>query len=168
MKQIDISTPKYPNTFALVDDGDFAELSKHKWSTTKNGNAFYAKRSFGKQPRKAILMHRVVMDAPKGQETDHQNGNGLDNRRINLRLCTHSQNIRNSRKQRDTISIYKGVSNHKGKVYNGKRYAENWEVRIGYNKKRVHIGNFDSEIEAAKAYDKKAVELFGSFARTNF
>ena len=104
-------------------------------------------------------MHRVIMDAPKGMHVDHINGNGLDNRRENLRLCTNSQNHMNRKTHRDSSSKYKGVSWNKR---NSK-----WQAYIGSGIKRKNLGYFASESDAAKAYDIKAKECFGEFARLN-
>ena len=103
-------------------------------------------------------MHRLIMDAQERQEIDHADGNGLNNQKDNLRFCTHSQNHMN-RKPTKGSSKYKGVSWHKA--------AKKWNARITLNKKTVSIGYFDSEIIAAKAYDEKAIELFGEFAKLN-
>ncbi len=162
MKRIDISTSKYPNTYALVDDEDFEELSKYKWHAEYDRNCWYVKANFpptGKQ-RTTIKMHQIIMGRRLGLEIDHKNGNGLDNRRsVNLRFCTHSQNCQNRQPQGGT-SKYKGVS---WKKKNGK-----WQVQIGTNGKRQYLGIFDDEIEAAKCYDRKALKIFGKFACINF
>jgi hypothetical protein len=127
-------------------------------------SGYHAYASTGNRP--AIPMHRMLLDAPKGFFVDHINGDGLDNRRENLRLCTRSENAQNQKTQhRPKTSKYKGVNKLK---YGG------WLVRIGLheNGKRVRksIGCFpkDKEIEAAKAYDEAAVRYFGEFARLNF
>ena len=105
-------------------------------------------------------MHRLILKAEKGQVCDHINHNGLDNRRKNLRLCTNSQNFGNQRKRPNKSSIYKGVCFYKR--------DSKWQVGIECNYKKYYLGRFDNEIEAAKVYDKKAAELFGEFAYTNF
>ena len=107
-------------------------------------------------------MHRQIMKAPKGMVVDHIDGNGLNNRRSNLRICTPRQNQWNRcpLKTRKQTSPFKGVQYPTGK---SRPYA-----RIQYNGKTIHIGVFDSEVEAAQAYDRKAVELFGEFAYLNF
>ena len=100
------------------------------------------------------------MNAPAGMQIDHINGNGLDNRKVNLRLCNSSQNQRNARKRKSGTSRFKGVDWHKE--------SKKWRARICVNRKRIHIGRYKSEFEAAQAYDKKAIELFGEFASLNF
>jgi hypothetical protein len=163
MKKINVSTQKYQNMFALVDDADFEWLSRWKWhahtgcGTVKNGAIFYAKgKIFLNGKMSAVYMHRLIISAEKGQEVDHVNCNGLDNTRSNLRLCTRSQNCQNTRKITPTSSIYKGVS---WDYQRGK-----WEARI----KRKRIGFYEKESDAAMEYDKKAIELYGEFARPNF
>lgn len=96
---------------------------------------------------------------PTSQEVDHINGNGLDCRRGNLRLCTKSENQRNRRPNQNGTSGYKGVGWYK--KYNC------WRVRIQVNGKKQHIGYFDNEIDAATAYDNAAKQLHGEFARLN-
>ena len=145
---------------AIVDSEDFEQLSKHKWYAQKCKNSFYALRNTkGSPTRTKEYMHRKIINAQEGQEIDHRNGNGLDNRRCNLRDCTRSQNNQNRHKTKGT-SQYKGVSWYK----NGNK----WRTEIMLNLKRYHLGYFNSEIEAAKSYDKKAKELFGEFALLNF
>ncbi len=105
-------------------------------------------------------MHRAILNAPKGLLVDHIDGNGLNNRKSNLRLCTFAQNAHNSRPRRNSSSRYKGVCWHKVK--------KKWTVSIYKGGKRTYLGYYDDEIEAALAYDRKATELFGEFAYLNF
>lgn len=106
-------------------------------------------------------MHHEVIDVPPGMVCDHIDGNGLDNRKANLRPATVSQNICNRPKtKRKTRSKYKGLEWNK--------IQRKWKVSIQCNGHKVYLGSFASEIDAAKAYDKKARELFGPFARPNF
>lgn len=152
--------PLTQNQFALVDDADFEELSKHKWYATKTKYGGFTAVRNTKDKTKSRFMHRQIMNAPKGKEVDHINHDTLDNRRCNLRVCTRSENNRNSKKMKNTSSKYKGVSWYKT--------CKNWAAKIYINKKNLHIGYFSSEVEAAKAYDKKARDHFGTFANLNF
>lgn len=95
-----------------------------------------------------------------GMVVDHIDGNGLNNQKSNLRQCTYAQNKQNSRKRKRTSSQFKGVNFHKG--------GQNWQAYITVNKKRIWLGRFNSEIEAASIYDAKARECFGEYAVTNF
>lgn len=141
---------------AIVDAKDYEWLSQHKWYASQKRNGFYACRH---SKGKVIYMHRVIMKAPQGLFVDHIDGNGLNNRRSNLRVCTVSQNHQNQR-FRGGLSRYKGVCFLKK--------INKWRANIGFDGRRMHIGCFDNEIEAAKAYDRKADELFGEFAYLNF
>ena len=91
-------------------------------------------------------------------EIDHINGNGLDYRKCNLRVCTHQQNLQNQRIQKG-VSKFKGVCWHKA--------SQKWMAKIKHNYKTIYLGVFNNEIDAAKSYNKKAKELFGEFARLN-
>jgi hypothetical protein len=149
--------PLTQGKFAIVDAEDYDRLSKYKWCAAKDGETFYAQRGSNGT---TILMHREIMHAPKGMICDHIDHNGLYNRKSNLRLCTNAQNQYNKRPKKDCASRYKGVIL--------RRDCKRWRAQIGYNRKRIHLGDFDDQMEAAMAYDDKAVELFGEFAWLNF
>ena len=143
--------------FALVDAADYYRLAKFQWyANGPTKTKFYAVR---KCDGKNVKMHRVVMNAPDHLFVDHIDHNGLNNTRTNLRLCTHAQNIYNQPSRKGT-SKFKGISRQ--------RHEKNWTARIHANNKTCHLGTFASEIDAARAYDKKAAELHGEFACLNF
>jgi len=137
----------------IVDSDDFEMLNKRPWHLNANGYVRGAVKKDGKST--TIPIHRVIMNAQKGQEIDHKNNDKLDNRKENLRFCTRSQNNANQ-SVRGKTSKYKGVFFHKKR---GK-----WASSFDYK----WIGYFDDEIEAAKAYDVKALERYGEFAKINF
>jgi hypothetical protein len=152
--------------FVMVDDEDFKLVSKYKWRLNKHfkNDARYAqcviKDECGK--RRSLVMHRMILKPEKGDKVDHINHNCLDNRRKNLRICTHQQNIMNQLPQKGRSSKYKGVvlmKNYK---------IKKWRSCIKYNGKACNLGYYKTEKEAALMYDAKAKELFGEFAYTNF
>jgi len=140
--------------YAYVDAEDYEWLSQWRWRVYGGG---YAVRW---EKRKLIFMHRQIMQPPKGKVVDHVNGNGFDNTRANMRNITPQQNSCNRSKQVGTISMYKGVDYDKR--------SDQWYARIRVHGKLLHLGYFDTEVEAARAYDRGAVELFGEFAGLNF
>jgi hypothetical protein len=146
---------------ALVDDADFEWLSQWKWCARKNHAAWYALRNSSLKTGKArtILMHREISNPPLGMETDHKDHNGLNNQRHNLRVATHAQNMYNQRKR-------KGTSRFKGVCWHRNRHKWGAHIRIGV--RRIHLGYFVSEVEAAQAYDQAARKHFGEFASLNF
>jgi len=149
--------PLTQGKFAVVDADDYEWLNKYKWCVCKSKRNCYAKR---KVKGKIVFMHRQILSAPPHLFVDHIKHNGLDNRRPNLRLCTNIQNQRNKRPNLNSKSRYKGV-------FWCKR-CKKFRAKITHERKSFHLGYFESEIEAAKAYDKKATELFGEFAYLNF
>ena len=141
---------------AFIDDDDFNKLSQYKWYLNNNG---YAARAIGKCPnQKTVLMHRQIMNTPFGLETDHKNHNRLDNQKFNLRICTGSDNRLNQIKRGK--QKYKGVRQMAG--------SEKYEARIQINDKRISLGSYNTNIEAARAYDKAAQKYHGEFAFCNF
>jgi len=147
----------------IVDDIDYVYLKEHKWFLGKNGRLRYAQRQIrdrvvlnkrGEKKCIHVSMHRVIMQAPKGVNIDHIDGDGLNNRRGNLRLSTHSQNLWNQRSKKR----FKGV------FCAGKK----WRVCITASGITHHLGSFTQEIAAAKEYDKLAKILHGEFACLNF
>lgn len=153
--------PLTQGQFALVDKEDFEELSKRKWSAkwSKNTKSYYAARSqwaVDTKKNHTIQMHRQILGHPSGMVVDHRNGDTLDNRRINLRVATHSQNSRNQKKKSGNQSGYKGVGWSKSRQY--------WEVRLRIKGKYVHMVGFSSKEKAYEAYKKAAVQLHGDFA----
>jgi len=148
--------PLTQGKLAIVDADDYDWLSKYKWYGARAGGKFYACRSI---KQRTIGMHREIMGEPKGMFIDHRDGNSLNNRKSNLRICTPAQNVLN-RGCMGGSSGYKGVSSLKK--------LNKWKAEITFKGRRIHIGHFEDEIDAAKAYDKKAKELFGEFAYLNF
>lgn len=161
MKRLKLTQGKY----TLVDDKDFEYLNQFKWAVKnpKTGVLYAIRHNkiINGSPIKGYrLLHRMIMNAPKGTEVDHKDGNGLNNQRSNLRVCTRSQNSANRPKQKNNKSGYKGVSFCKA--------YKNWVAYIQINGKGKNLGYFKTAQEAAKRYDLKASELFGEFARLNF
>lgn len=142
---------------AIVDDEDFEKLSQYKWfaHNDKNFRLWYVMRKAGS---KHLYMHRVVLNVPKDLEIDHINGDGLDNRKSNLRICTRQENTRNKRKG-------KGTSKYKGVYWNKK--VRKWHTQIVVNHRRIYLGLFEDEREAALQYDVFAEKYFGGFAKPN-
>jgi len=144
---------------ALVDDDDYSLLCSmrwHIWSQPSTNRTQYAR---SKVDRKSVFMHRFIMRPTESQEVDHINGNGLDNRRINLRLCRHGENQANRRPSRTSTSKYLGVH------WDKRRKC--WRARLTKNARCHSVGSFETEREAAVAYDVAAKLMHGEFARTN-
>lgn len=147
--------------FAIVDDKNYEWLNQYKWCAIKTKRGYRAVRSIRKNGRRInTTISRFILNAPDNLEVDHENHNTLDEQESNIRLCTRSQNNWNQLKKG-------GKSQYKG-VYLDKKRSKKWGVNIRYHGRRIYLGRFLTEIEAAKAYDAKAKELFGEFAYLNF
>jgi hypothetical protein len=162
-----IEVPLTQGKVALIDDVDYELISQHNWCANKDHhyNRWYAVSSTSRKDdpnnkQHQIKMHRLIMSATSTQQVDHVNGDGLDNRRENIRCCTKQENHFNRNKHKSGYSIYKGIS------YNKK--VNKWMARIRIDKKLLHLGYFLDEIEAAMAYDEAALKYFGEFANLNF
>ncbi|PWU04799.1 MAG: hypothetical protein C5B43_04135 [Verrucomicrobia bacterium] len=139
--------------FSEIDDEDFERVSKYNWSFDGNGYAFRIEKG------KIIKLHRFIMNCPKGMEVDHIDGDGLDNRKSNLRICSH---IKNTYNQKNRLNV-NNTSGFKGVHKVRKKYR----AYISYNHKRINLGYFKSAKEAAIAYNKAAIKFHKSFARIN-
>ena len=135
--------------YAIIDADDSAAVSAYRWEY-RNGYAMRRARKNG--TRQTVSMHRLIAGAESGQLIDHINRNPLDNRKANLRIATPSQNNANQ----DTSRKYKGAyKNAKGTTWSAKLCGK-------------HLGNFSTELDAAKAYDAAAIQKYGEFAKLNF
>lgn len=154
MRRIPLSQGK----FALVDDEDFETLSRLKWHAVKIRSNFYAARKKVGGPM--IYMHRSLLGDPPGMVCDHINGDGLDNRRSNLRLCTDAENRKAFRKKTSGHSKYRGVTRS---ARDGR-----WYAYISLTGKHTHLGVFRSEVDAARAYDRAAITAGRTREALNF
>lgn len=149
---------------ALLDDQDYDWAKQFKWCAVHSGNTYYVQRRPGPEGKQlTLILHRELLRLIKGdkREIDHINGNGLDNRRINLRICSHRENTLNKNKKNShSSSKFKGVSWDK---QHGKWHSQLWD-----GEKNIHLGRYHSELEAAQAYDVAAKKYFGDYAKTNF
>jgi len=144
----------------IVDADLFEELNKYRWFLANDG---YARRTKevakidGKRVVKAYLMHREVLGTPRGMITDHINGNKLDNRKANLRVCTRSENAMNRSTPSHNISGYKCI--------HWLSREKRWCVAVTGGKKKVHVGTYKNISEAVLARDLVIQQLHGGFAR---
>lgn len=140
---------------AKVSDIDYERLRKHRWWAfqSSQSNTWYA---YTQVKRKTIFMHRMITGCPKGMEVDHQDNDGLNNQRDNLRICCRSQNAINRAFWTETG--FKGVYKDRLK----------FRARITYLGELMNLGTYATAEEAAMVYDQKAFELFGEFAFLNF
>lgn len=153
MKRLPLTKGK----FALIDEEDYERVKQWKWSLHSGG---YAQRGGSVNGKKKLFyLHRFILNAAVGSEIDHINGNKLDNRKANLRLCNHSQNLWNTRKSKQNKSGYKGVSWDK----RNRRFL----VRIRNGKDNLYLGSFKDVIEAARTWNEAAKRYHGEFARLN-
>lgn len=157
-KQISVRViPITQGLLCLIDEKDYALVSKHKWHLSRcNGKLYAATKILRKETR----LHKVIMGGNPSQHIDHKNGDGLDNRRDNLRFASRSQNLANSKLQSNNKSGYRGV------CWAAK--DKRWRATISVDGKGIYLGNFLTREEAAKTYDNAASKYFGNFAKLNF
>lgn len=144
----------------LVDESDLPLLAGHSLRVSctepQYAVAYRAKRQ--------LFVHRLITDAPEGTQVDHRNHDGLDNRRSNLRVCTVRQNHGNFGKQIRKGDATPYTSRYKGVLL---RYGHRWHAKMTFEGKQIHLGSFDTEVEAALAYNAAALKYFGEFANLN-
>lgn len=158
MKEIPLNGKHGVGRVVIVDDEDYELISRYRWYAKVTGPNIYAVASSRDGTRAAnrpIRMHKLLTG---WDETDHHNGNGLDNRRENLRPATRSQNLMNRSTGKMEKAGFKGVRLEAGK----------WRAVIKGPEGRRHLGYFSTPEMAARAYDSAAVEMHGEFARLNF
>lgn len=154
MKTISLTKGK----FALVDDSDFDIVSKYKWHAELHMKTHWY--AFAQIKRKPTSLHRFLLQPMKGEEVDHRNGNGLDNRKSNLRTVKHAQNMWNKRMYKNNHSGFKGV-------YAVSRGLKKWRARITILGKKISLGYFYDPFTAQLVYKKAARKYFGEFAYQN-
>ena len=147
-----IEIPLTQGKVALIDDEDYELVSQYKWHAIRkpSTNIWYALDSNNR------YMHRLIMGAKDDELVDHINHNGIDNRRVNMRLCTIQQNQFNKRKQPGKTSVYTGVS------WDG--VLCKWRAEIKINGSRKDLGRHKTQEEAVSAYNDAAAIYFGEFA----
>jgi hypothetical protein len=155
MKKIAITGIRGMGKFILVDNDDFPLLSRYRWHFGSDAVAFT--RIAGRKDKMPV--HRLIMNPRKDLEVDHINGNKLDNQKSNLRICTHGQNGKNHKLNKNNTSGYKGVSWSKTR--------KKWESYIKVNYKRIKLGFYDDKKQAALAYNTAAQKHFKEFANLN-
>lgn len=142
----------------IIDKDDYEKIIAHRRHVkqiTRNAVYFQTRYSKNEKRKGRFILHRLIMNAPKGVIVDHINGKTLDNRKQNLRLCSHSENVKNAGVNKNNRLGVKGV----------RKLDNHYEARIQCNKKRLFIGCFMTLEEAETAYKQKANELFGEFSR---
>lgn len=148
-----------------IDENCLPLISGYNLNIQKNVNGYsYVVARLKKEGKvvKRISIHRLLTNAPKGLDVDHINGNSLDNRMSNLRVCVHSKNTKNRKINKDNKSGYKGV------VADSAVVGKPWRATIKNGGKTHYLGRYQFIEDAAKAYDSAAIKYFGEFARLNF
>lgn len=152
-----INVPLVNGGWTVIDAEDFSKISGLTWFQHKGYALYYIRDENGSRTQGRL--HRLILESPKGVLVDHINGNPLDNRKANLRLCNDTGNARNASKRKDNTSGFKGVTLHKD---TGK-----WQASIRANGNPKYLGLFDTPEEAAKVYDAACLEHHGEFAKPN-
>lgn len=152
------------NYKCIVDDEDYERYKDYNWSVNDyyNKGPYFVRIKQINNKKESIRLHRLIMNAKKGEEVDHIDGNTLDNRKCNLRICTPKENSRNRKRQKNNTTGYVGVL-----FVNRKYLIRQFRARIKVDGKIKHLGYFKTREEAALAYNIAAVIYFGEFARLN-
>ena len=147
---------------SIIDSEDYDKIKGYTWYAANVNKGFRPRaQKITNGKCKFFYIHRLVMDCPDNMIVDHINGDPMDNRKINLRICTYAENCKNRKKTKSkTASSYRGVTWHKRDRL--------WHARITVNGSVIFIGCFDSEMNAAMARDKAELKYFGEFAKPNF
>jgi len=138
---------------AIVSTSCLPLIQHYTWC--REGTGYLMSRTYGH----AVKLHRLVIGAKKGEYVDHIDGDKINNTLSNLRICTKQQNEFNQKLRTDNTTGYRGVSYH--------RQSNKYRACINIGGKQIHLGLFESPHEAARAYNLKAVELYGEYARIN-
>jgi len=154
-----LGLPLTQNQTVIIDDADRPLVSGYSWYAVECNGKFYpqAKEPGTNQP---IYLHRYIMGAGADEEVDHRNGDSLNFRHSNLRVCDSTGNNRNVGKRAGLSSRYKGVHWHKA--------MDRWQAKINVDGRGKHLGYFHDEMEAARAYEEASLRLHGEFGRRNF
>jgi hypothetical protein len=179
-RELIIESETHGSHTVLLDEEDWDKVSQYKWYLNRahtgklyvrtnidhpDGGTLMRKiggKEYECKKQTTIALHQIIANTPKDMHTDHKNGDTLDNRKENLRICTNAQNCWNRGKNKNNSHGYKGIK------FDGRRRLAPWQAYIGHLGKRIYLGNYATAEEAARAYDKKALEIFGEFAVLNF
>jgi hypothetical protein len=154
-----------PPFVCVIDTPIYSLIKGFRWSAYRAAasKTYYAKTAVRKENGAQTTLYMQQFIFPEAEEIDHKDGDGLNNRRENLRPATHSQNMSNRKKFKN-----KAFKSSKFLGVHWREEVKKFRAYITLNRKRLNIGHFEDEIEAAKKYDEKAKEIFGDFARLNF
>jgi len=145
------------DVYFRIDAQDKEKVFKYNWRLQNNNGRKYV----DVVGRKHLFLHRYILNPPKNMIVDHINGDLLDNRRCNLRICTIQQNSMNRRIGKNNTSGFKGVSKIK------RKFVDRWTATIEHNQKSIFLGIYKTKLKAAKAVDNAYKKYFGEFARLN-
>lgn len=156
-------SPKHGEKSILIDDEDYDKIKNYNWFPYYDSHVdnYYIRANAprNKGNSKTIFLHRFILNNPDNTMVDHINGDTLDNRKCNLRICTKSQNMMNRKKHKKCSSIFKGVCWNK--------QNKKFKAQIQIDNKKIYLGLYNSEYEAAEVYNRYARKHFGEFARLN-
>jgi hypothetical protein len=148
------------NARAIVDDDDYLEVAQHKWMLSSRGYAVrsdYIGKIDGKYTDKTVCMHRQILGAPDGLDVDHKNGDKLDNRRENIRVCTRSFNLANIHTPNGSKLLPRGVT-----LNSNSKSRKKYVVRVHKDRRLAFIGYFNDIHQASSAYISKKAEIYGA------